>query len=204
MERRSFLAILAGGAVGVSGCTSNAPMPSPTETLTEVPLPYSNCVSDVEMVQIRNSDNEVPLRWPKYDWEIQDLEETTSLPKSVMWVVFSSNDREELEYASDLDGIEEVKAFIENTDFSNQTLFLYQSQTGPCETLEVNFVTWQEVERPNGNHHNIAIDREFSKPDGDCDRNSSNNIITTVIRIPEKMEERNRLTAGSITRASDC
>jgi len=217
MKRRSFLATLAAGAVAVSGCVSNVNshakrerlMSTPTEPVTKSGKTYTNCLSDVDMIQHQNFNGEIPICWNEnisniegiYIADLERLREDEWY--TVNGIVSTSNQREALQYKKDLDGIEQVEEFIEDTDLSNNTIIINYWKISEYQRLDIEFVKWGKSSGFNDEVFNIAMDLEFSDINNDYDYGSLENMIVTVIRISDEIE-RASFRTGNVDRLADC
>jgi len=110
---------------------------TPTPTAAESTLTYSNCIVNPETIQIRNPDGTRPIRSATHSSGGEDIDFD-------VWFVLNQNQRRALEFASNVEGIAEVRQFIENTDLSSQTVAIIQYNFDSCKSIDVEFVKWQE------------------------------------------------------------
>jgi len=109
-----------------------------------------------------------------------------------------------LEYADDLDGINKVNEFIENTDLSNEGIFINYWKITEYQKLEVEFIKWGKASGFNDVHYHIALDQEFVDITDEHEPSSLENVIVTVIRIPDEIERAASVKGGSVDRLSNC
>lgn len=161
------------------------------------------------MSQHQNFNGEIPIRWDEtigdidgiYKADLEGLREDEWY--TVNGIVSTTNQREALQYEKNLDGIEKVEEFIEETDLSSNTLILNYWKISEYERLDVEFVKWGKASGFNDEVFNIALDLEFSEISDDYGHGSLENMILTVIRIPVEIE-RAMFRTGSVDRLRNC
>lgn len=199
VSRRQTLGFISGAFCMTAGCTTTSgSVPTDTPTMTESNLTYSNCVANPDTIQIRNPEGNRPIRSTTHEYSDEDF-------RIDVWYVSNPNQRDALEYASNVDGIEGVIEFLENTDLSRHTVVVIQFNFDSCETIDVEFVKWQEVENGKRTGHKVAIRAPLSIPDGECPRDSTEYIEATVLRIPADVNEiLSSSVGGAVDPAANC
>lgn len=218
MKRRLFLATLAAGAVGISGCASTGnnftegerQSLTPTVPLTGSDRTYTNCISDVETIQHQNFNGEIPISWNGNTGNVNGIYKTDlERLREKEWytangIVSTSKQRKALQYKKDIDGIEEMEEFIESTDLSSNTIIINYWKITEYERPDVEFVKWGKARGSSDGLFDIAIQLNFSDMNNGNSHGSVENMIVTVVRIPDEIERANSLRTGNVERLTSC
>ncbi|WP_202935131.1 hypothetical protein [Halorussus amylolyticus] len=97
----------------------------------------------------------------------------------------------------DVDGADEARKFVANTDFDAETLYVETRPVGECQTLELCSVTWSDTD----------IDTQYGggyrDADVSCDADARVSV-STLIRIPERIDPEHVNSHGSGWSSSGC
>ncbi|MCO8265279.1 hypothetical protein NKF06_01405 [Haloferax sp. AB510] len=125
----------AGGAslvAALAGCSGEGSSSSLDEPHGPSP---DTLVTDYDQLQLRNDTESAIFRDAARD---DDGAGSSYLDD---FLVTTDEERADVEFAADPDGIDEARAFIDETDFDAQTLVITQHRTDACHRVKLLYVT---------------------------------------------------------------
>ncbi|MFB6124150.1 MAG: hypothetical protein ABEJ78_11915 [Haloferacaceae archaeon] len=159
-------------AVGLSGC--NALSGSAGHSGSSPPRSAANVAADPPTVTLRNPTGD-PVFLVKSD-EAEERE-----PRPEYGFVTDAESAAALSFAERVDGVDEARAFLDETAYDGETIYYVQQSINECYWLEFCYATWSETD----------VDVQFSRRLRDaqvaCDADSEDGIATFV-RLPEALD----------------
>ncbi|WP_042662046.1 hypothetical protein [Haloferax sp. ATB1] len=162
----SLVAALAGCSGEASSSSSDVPSgPSPDELVT-----------DYDQLQLRNHAESAIFRNAARDDE--DAE------SSYFGDFLVSTDEElaDVEFAAEPDGVDEARAFIDQTDFDEQTLVITQHRTDACHRVKLLYVT-----HPPDSVVHLDFCRSLRAASVECSVDDRH-VVASLVRLPYSSE----------------
>ncbi|MFC7127900.1 hypothetical protein [Haloferax chudinovii] len=125
----------AGGAslvAALAGCSGEGSSSSSDEPSGPSP---DALVTDYDVLTVRNDDETAVFR----DTARDDEDAESSYLDD--FLVTTDEERAGVEFAADPDGVDEARAFIDETNFDEQTLVITQHRTDACHRVKLLYVT---------------------------------------------------------------
>jgi len=177
LTRRRLLQGSAGLLTGLAGCNRSTTSDSSTET----PFGGENFERDPERYALRVDGDRPPAWIPDEDGETTgDATERRPDYGRRHGLVASEAVAERMRFA-DVDGADEARQFVAETDFENETLYLQLRSVGACRTLELCHVRWSDtdVETQYGSYYRDA--------DASCEADAEDSV-SWLVRIPDALD----------------
>lgn len=148
---------------------------------------------------LRNPDESPPVWFPDDERDATADGATSDGPPERVpgrEFVASTEDADELRFA-DVDGADEARQFVAETDFDAETVFVQTRLVEECHTLELCSVSWsaRDIETDYG--------REYRDADVTC-RTDARDGVSVLIRIPEALDPDSVNSYGSSWSSSSC
>jgi hypothetical protein len=190
----SAIALLGGTALagcGGSGSASGSSREAPNAD------PPDDALVDPPHVSLRNAALE-PIVWSGTPTETPDTEESGE-PAIDSWahhVVASDEAAAELTFA-DVDGVDEAREFLAETDFDAATVYVERQLVGECYRHELCWVRWTDSE----------IETDYARILRDADvacEADARSVVTKLIRLPVTLEPGQISSYGSSSGGGPC
>ncbi|MFK5605836.1 hypothetical protein [Haloferax volcanii] len=160
----SLVAALAGCSGEGSGSSSSSDVPSG-------PSPDA-LVSDYDQLHLRNDAESGIFRDAARD------DEQTESSYLDDFLVTTDEERADVEVAAEPDGIDEARAFIDETDFDEQTLVITQHRVDACHRVKLLYVTHPP---------DSVVDLDFCRPlrpaSVECSVDDRH-VVASLVRLP--------------------
>lgn len=193
--RRRFLHGTAAALLaGLAGCGQSTTDDAPSDD----PPRGENVERDPESYVLRN-DAETPPAWLPDDRRGRTTGDATTGPPErarTRRFVASEESAGRLAFA-DVEGVDEARQFVADTDFGSETLYVESQAVDECRTLELCYVTWSagDVETQYGGHYRDA--------DVSCGADARD-AVTWLIRIPDTLDPDAVTSYGSGWSSNGC
>lgn len=128
LSRRRLLHLASGTLVGVAGCNGTGSEDAPTPTADVPPA------VDYESLVVRNSAGD-PFVSYEGDGDSGDDETFVNEPLA------TADDADRVSFARSVDGVDDARAFLADTDFERDVVFLNEQPVSECRTLAVSYVS---------------------------------------------------------------
>ncbi|MFA1609615.1 hypothetical protein [Halobellus rubicundus] len=161
-----------GGSGSASGSSRVAPGSDPPE----------DALVDPPHVSLRNGDRE-PIVWSETPSETESAGAGGETPEIDSWthhVVASDEAAAALTFA-DVDGVDEARAFLDETDFGSETVYVERHLVGECYHHRLCWVRWTDSE----------IETDYARVLRDADvacEADARDVVTNLIRLPATLE----------------
>lgn len=184
--RRQVLAGAAALFTGFAGCNSS---PSSGDT---TPTP-SRRRTDPPVVIVRNTTNEMIIRSSSSGTSGED--EADGISGTGSGLIVSPSDMADLSFTA-IDGIDNAKRFIRNTDFSTETIIYQQVDIEECYTLDLCSVSWSSTE------YEIEFGQSLRPANASC---AADTMVKAAafIRIPTALNP-DQITGSSTSTGGQC
>lgn len=186
MNRRESLAVVAGAAATLAGCSGFASSSSessetPAADGREPEGPRSGSTGDPEMLRVRTATDRRPLWLADPDAEGGGRPTSSRRRREHDSTVVDTQSRADRLSLADAVDAERVDSFLSATDFETETLYLETIQVRACFELVLCKVSWQpdEVSTDYG-RHGLPYDTR-------C-RVDEHAFEARLIRLPERLD----------------
>ncbi|MFC4451827.1 hypothetical protein [Halorussus aquaticus] len=157
-----------------------------------------NVVRDPEFVTLRDSDADA-LAWvPSEGTTASDGDEssTPSATHRERRLVATAEAADRLRFA-DVEGADDARQFVAETDFESQTLFLERHRVRECFRLKLCYITWSETEV------GTRYGRYYRDADVAC-RTDAEDATVRLIRVPDALDPERVSGYSSGTNSNGC
>lgn len=194
--RRALLQGAAALSLGLAGC-SGATSSSTTVTASNR-LNADNAVLEPDHVALRNQDN-TRIVW--FDDELPASPDSTPddrhrISDAEAGLIADEGDAAELRFA-DVDGVDDARRFVDETDFDSETLVLETTRVPECYRLELCGATWSESD------YHTYYGRVLRPADVACETDAWDRV-SHLIRLPAVLDPSEITGRGSGTSGSGC
>jgi len=194
--RRALLQGAAALSLGLAGC-SGATSSSTTVTASNR-LTGENAVLEPDHVALRTPEN-APIVW--FDDELPESPESTPddrhrISDAEEGLIADDADAAELRFA-DVDGTDDARTFVEETDFDTETLVLETTRVPECYRLELCGATWSATD------YHTYYGRVLRPADVACSTDAWDRVAH-LIRLPAALDPSEITGRGSGTSGSGC
>jgi hypothetical protein len=162
LHRRSFLRAAVGGASAtLTGCSTRSSPPTAT--------PTRRPGVEYDALFVRNPTGEPFVTYTDDDGE------TESDPVST--VLYTADDADRVSFRRGVDGVDDARRFLADTDFSDRAVLLREHPVGECRALLVDSVVTSE------DSFDVDFCRRLRPADVECSTDRRD-VVLSLVRVP--------------------
>ncbi|MFC6988527.1 hypothetical protein ACFQJD_07030 [Haloplanus sp. GCM10025708] len=160
-------------AVGLAGCNGLSGSASHSDSVP--PRSAENVAANPPTVSLRN-----PTGDPVFLVD-ESTAEGEREPRPEYGFVADAEAASALSFADPVDGVDEARAFLDETTYDSETVYYVQQSINECYWLEFCYVTWSETDV------DVQFSRRLRDAQASCDADSEDGHATFV-RLPEALD----------------
>lgn len=185
--RRALLAGAAATLAGLAGCSGSS-----SSSSSSPPDDPENLDTDPASVAIRHPEG-AAVGWLG---ERPTPTGDRPLPGHGSELIATAETASTLDFA-DVDGVDAMRSFVDDTDFERETLLLERHRVGECFELAICAVTWSPT-----SYHTYWTRR--LRPADDACRAETHDRVATLVRIPAVIDPSQLSSAGARMSRGSC